>query len=76
MQVILKHFHERRAEVLAQCEEWRKELATGVRRLQEKGETTTHLNTHLQNLNKSIDTLQSEIEKINLDNLAASEFTF
>ena len=55
--------------MFTQCEVWRKELTEGVRRLQDRGEASTaaQLSTHLQNLTKSIDTLHSEIGKINLE---------
>ena len=43
LQVILRHFYMRQAEVLSQCERWKQELAEGIQSMQEAGVTVTHL---------------------------------
>ena len=63
-QVILKHFHLRKTEVLSQCVLWREELADGIRKMQENGDATTNIKRHLYNLDKSLETLRSELDKI------------
>ena len=64
--MILKHFNLRKTEVLSQCQLWREELAEGIRKMQENGDAATNLKRHMYNLDKSLDSLNSELKKIKI----------
>ena len=63
-QVILKHFLLRRDEVVAQCRQWERSLADGIENMQAQGMATAQLKNYLRKLMKSVQTLGTEIGKI------------
>ena len=64
LQVILQHFYLRQDEVVSQCERWKEEVSTGMKKMQDSGASVIHLKEYLRSLVKSIDTLKAELAKI------------
>ena len=62
--MILRHFYLRQKEVVSQCDQWKAEVAEGIRKMQEAGAAIAHLKEFLRTLVKSVDTLKSELVKI------------
>lgn len=63
-QVILQHFYLHQAEVLSQCERWKRDLVDGIAALQGTGVGVAHLKEQLRTLIKVVDTLRAELGKI------------
>lgn len=63
-QVILQHFYLRKDSVLSQYEAWKAELEEALKKARQ-GDSSVHvLRNHLLSLNKSMDTLKAELDKI------------
>ncbi len=50
--------------MLSQCEQWKREVAEGIKAMQEAGAAVAHLKEFLRNLVKSVDALKAELAKI------------
>ncbi len=50
--------------MLAQCDQWKREVAEGIKAMQEAGAAVAHLKEYFRSLVKSVDTLRAELAKI------------
>ena len=63
-QVVLQHFYLHKSKVLAECEEWKKQLVDGIAKMQESGGAVNHIKEYLRLLAKATDMLKVELDKI------------
>ena len=73
--MILQHFYLHQAEVLSQCEQWKRELVDGIAALQEMGVSVAHLKEQLRTLIKVVDTLRVELGKVKPSDFQKSKST-
>ena len=62
--MVLQHFYLHKSKVLAECEEWKKQLVDGISKMQESGGAVNHIKEYLRLLAKATDTLKVELDKI------------
>ena len=65
--MILQHFLLRKDSILSQYEAWRCELEEAIRKARQTDTSVHLLRDHLHSLNKSMETLRVELEKIKLE---------
>ena len=63
-QVVLQHFYLHKSKILAECEEWKKQLVDGISKMQEGGGVVNHIKEYLRLLAKATDQLKVELDKI------------
>ena len=69
LQVILQHFLLRKDSIQTQYEAWRCELEEAIKKAK-VGDTTVHLlREHLHSLNKSMETLRVELDKLKIEDI-------
>ena len=73
LQVILQHFYWRKDSVVSQYEAWKAELEEAISKARQ-GDSAVHLlREHLQSLNKSMDSLKTELDKIKVEDFQTPE---
>ena len=62
--MILQHFYLRKDSIFSQYEAWKVELEEGIKRIKQGGASVHLLKEHLHSLDKSMETLKIELNKI------------
>ena len=70
--MILQHFFLHKSKVLAECEEWKKQLVDGISKM-DSGGVASHIKEYLRMLVKATDTLKVELDKIKPEDFRKEE---